>query len=326
MRICITGGSGSLGGALIRRLTADGADRIVTFSRDEQKRLALAAEFAWHPGFRAYAGDVRDAARLPDLFHDCEVVVHAAARKVVSGHHDEPRELLQTNVLGTLNVLAAAREAGVGKLLFISSDKAVHAENAYGTSKALAEQLVISENARCWPRGLRMSVIRYGNVLASNGSVLRVWRKCVADGAPLPVSDARMTRFWLTLDDAVGFVLKAVADLRGGEVFVPHLRAAPLLRLAEALAPGAETLAHGIRPGGEKLHEELLSADETRRTVVRNGFYVVTPPRTPDSWDASPWLGTPVPEDFSCRSDTWPHQWSVDELAAIIGAPARATS
>lgn len=319
MRVAITGASGSLGRTLLAKLADNGADRIVGFSRDEQKRLRLQAEFAWHPHVKIYAGDVRDRERLTDIFCGCEVVIHAAARKVVNGHHDEPFEMHRTNVEGTLNVIAAARAAGVRRVLFISSDKAVAPINVYGVSKALAEHLVISANAKTFSHGLRLSVLRYGNVLASNGSVLRVWRELLARGEQLPISDARMTRFWLTLDTAAGHVLRAVGDMRGGEVFVPELKAAPLVRLGYALdvEPG-QWRNMGIRPGGEKLHEELLSSDEVRRTVRRNGFYVVAPTATVDSWDTAAWLGEKVAEDFTCRSDTWPDQWTAEELRDVL--------
>lgn len=328
MRVAITGITGSLGSALLRRLAASGAERIVGFSRDEQKRLTLQAQYLWHPGVKLYAGDIRDAERLPDIFYGCDVVIHAAARKVVSGHHDEPREMLLTNVNGTQNVLAAARLASVRKFLFVSSDKAVHPCNVYGVSKAMAEYLVVSENARSWAHSLRCSVIRYGNVLASNGSVVRIWLEKRAAGEALPLSDVRMTRFWLTVDQAVNFVLGAVADLRGGEIFVPVLHAAPLIDVAQAVWTlgtdsdyGTEmvrTVDLGIRPGGEKLHEELVSSDEARRLVLRNWFYVVRPPDTPDSWDRSPWLGDPVPPDFRYCSADWPHQWGVSGLKSLL--------
>lgn len=322
MRVAITGGTGSLGSTIIAKLVRDGgADRIVTFSRDEQKRLALQAQYRDHPGVKVYAGDVRDERRLTDIFHGCDAVIHAAARKVVSGHHDEPREMHQTNVLGTLNVVQAARDAGVRKLLFVSSDKAVHAENVYGVSKALAEHLVISENARSYSQGLRMSVIRYGNVLGSNGSVLRLWRQCMDRGERLPITSIEMTRFWLTLEQAAGFVLQALGNLRGGEVFLPCIKAAPLTALAGALADGLEFMETGIRTGGEKLHEELLSADEARRTVERHGFYVVTPAQSSESWDMARWEGTPVRPGFTYRSDTWPLVWSADNLRMLIGGP-----
>lgn len=322
MRIAITGATGSLGRALLRQLTTTGAERIVAFSRDEQRRAALLRDFGWHPGVRVFAGDVRDAERLADLFSDCEVVVHAAARKVVTAHPDEPREMLQTNVLGTVNVIAAAREAGVRKLLFISSDKAVQAHNAYGVSKAMAEHLVVAENAKTVPKGLRMAVLRYGNVLGSTGSVAPIWRRLVSLGQPLQVSDDRMTRFWITLPQAVGCVLQALSDLRGGEIFVPRLPAAPITTLADAVAGvvGYPRAVSGIRPGGEKLHEELMSSAEAGRALLRNGLYVIPPYQGEHMWDNTPWLGTPLAEPFDYRSDTWPWQLDADGLAALLAA------
>lgn len=324
MRIAITGGSGSLGRTLIERLAVGGADRIVTFSRDEQKRGALHNEFKWHPGFRVMAGDVRDPHRLAELFRTCEVVVHAAARKVVTAHPDEAEEMLKTNVLGTQNVIDAATQAGVGKLLFISSDKAVRAENVYGVSKAMAEHLAINANARTFPRGLRVSVLRYGNVLASNGSVVRVWRSQIEKREPLEVSDRRMTRFWLTLPQAVDLVLQAIATLRGGEIFIPDIPAAPVLTLAEALcaSAGIETTYAaqdtGIRPGGEKLHEELMSAAEIRRALRKNNMYVVPPYQGPEMWDAQPWLGQKVEPDMVYRSDVWHRQLDVTGMQKLL--------
>lgn len=320
MRIAITGGSGSLGRALIQRLTHDGADRIVTMSRDEHKRATLAKDFGWHPGFKAYAGDVRDAARLIDIFTGCECIIHAAARKIVSSQFDEPHEMHLTNVIGTINVLRAARSAGVQKLLFISSDKAVHPCNVYGASKMMAEQLVIAENARTFVHGLRCGVIRYGNVLGSTGSVVRVWRARVAAGLPLQLSHHDMTRFWLPLDTAVDLVLRAVDDLRGGEVFVPRLRAAPVRRLLEAVANDTAVRIEqtGIRPGGEKMHEVLISEDEARRAVRRNDWIVVPPPDTAELWDRAPWIGEPVGASFRYASDTWDDEWTVDELRALL--------
>jgi UDP-N-acetylglucosamine 4,6-dehydratase len=324
MRIAITGGSGSLGRALIRRLAEDGADRIVTFSRDEQKRAALQREFGWHPGFRVFAGDVRDEPRMEDIFHGCEVVVHAAARKVVTAHPDEPEELLKTNVLGTQNVIHAARQAGIRKLLFISSDKAVRAENVYGVSKAMAEHLAIMANARTIAKGLRIGVVRYGNVLGSTGSVLPLWRAQKAAGQLLTLSDRRMTRFWITLPQAVDLVLLALSNLRGGEIVVPHIPAAPIATLLRTVLedddghgpdPITET---GIRQGGEKLHEELLSAAEVLRAVRRGATYVVPPFQNADMWDAAPWVGEPVAPDLAYRSDVWPWQLTVPEMRNLL--------
>lgn len=319
MRIAITGASGSLGRALLRRLTTSGAERIVAFSRDEQKRAALEADFRWHPGVRVYAGDVRDADRLPDLFRDCEVVVHAAARKVVTAHTDEPREMFQTNIAGTLNVVNAARKAGVRKLLFISSDKAVRPENAYGVSKAMAEAIVVGENGRTFPQGLRMGVLRYGNVVGSTGSVVTIWRRLLAEGKAIPVSHVDMTRFWVTLPQAVGYVMKALDDMRGGEIFVPDIPAAPIVVLAQACGALANAwIPMGIRPGGEKLHEELLSASEIRRARCRNGFFVVPPYQGEGMWDNTPWLGEPLADGFEYRSDTWQRQLDVEGMKALL--------
>ena len=333
MRIAITGGTGSLGSELIAQLAHEGADRIVTVTRDEHRRGALQERYADHPGVKVYAGDVRDETRLRDVFDGCEVVVHAAAPCPVEFEQpsrsppgllqgQEPREMLLTNVIGTANVLSAARHARVRKVLFISSDKAVHANNIYGTSKALAEALVLSENARCFAEGMRCSVIRYGNVLGSNGSVLKLWASLAERGQSLPVSSTKMTRFWLTIETAAAYVRRAVNDMRGGEVLVPRIKAAPLVRLLEAVAPGAETRELGIRPGGEKLHEVLLSEDELRRVLVKNQWLVVPPVDGPELWDRSPWLGGRPGSGFSYSSDTWPEQWSVEELREALGRSA----
>ncbi len=314
-----------MGGALIKRLARSGADRIVTMSRDEQKRLDLQAQYADHPAVKVYAGDIRDESRLRDIFSGAEIVVHAAARKVVTGHFDEPSEMLKTNVEGTVNVLAAARHAGCGKVLFISSDKAVEPTNVYGVSKSMAEFLVVSENARSFSSGMRCSCIRYGNVMASTGSVVRVWREAAERGEPLPVSDRRMTRFWLTIDEAAGLVLRAIGDMRGGEVLVPLLRAAPLVRLMEAVAGSSDIEVRdiGIRPGGEKMHELLLDEDERRRVLRRREWIVVPPVDSVDLWDRSPWMGDRLPEGFEYRSDTWPEQWTVEELRAVLTKEGR---
>lgn len=329
MRIAISGGSGFLGRALIQRLTQEGADRIVTFTRDEHRRTALQQEFGFHPGFRVYAGDVRDASRLVDILHGCEVCVHAAARKVVTGHPDEPLEHVKTNVLGTINMLEAARAAGCRKFVFISSDKAVAAINAYGKTKAIAEDLVIMANAQTHASGLRCGCVRYGNVLGSTGSVLVKWRQQHAAGQPLTVSDPHMTRFWLTRSQAVDLVLKALSNLRGGEIVVPDLPAAPIITLAEAVAgenftcvpvtdAPTERSGHGPRQGGEKMHEELLSAAEIRRARRHNGYFVVPPNQHAEMWDAAPWLGEHIHSDTVYRSDVWPRQICAVEMRALL--------
>lgn len=341
MRIAITGGSGYLGRALLTRLTRDGADRIVTLTRDEQRRDKLARQFGWHPGFRVYAGDVRDLGRLTDIFSGCEAVIHAAARKVVTGHPDEPEEMLKTNVIGTGNVIEAARIAGCRKLVVVSSDKAVAPVNVYGVSKAMAEHLAVMANARTFGHGLRVGVVRYGNVLGSTGSVLEKWREQLAQGRPIEVSDQRMTRFWITKGQAVDLVLSVVANLRGGEIVVPVLPAAPLMRLAEALTDidrnvvplcdvpmergATSTNGYTPRQGGEKLHEELLSTVELRRAVrVPGTNRIVVPPFQHDEmWDRGAWLGEPVDPDVPYSSDTWPQQLTVDGIRDLLAETDR---
>lgn len=325
MRVCITGGSGSLGRALIRRLIADGAERIVTFTRDQHRRNALVADFGAYPGItdRIYwhAAGLADVDRLTRTFRGCEVVIHAAAAKVVGAHPDEAEGLDYTNVEGTKNVIAAAELAGVRKLLVISSDKAVQPTNAYGKSKAAAEELAVTANAHTWHGMLRVSALRYGNVAGSQGSVLLKWRQALAAGEPLEVSDPRMTRFWITLEQAVEFVMRAVEMMRGGEIFAPHIPAAPITTMAEAIGGHPPYRVTGIRPGGEKLHESMLSEDEVRRALRWRGFYVVPPALR--TWDATPWPGEPVPADLLYRSDVWPWQLTCDDMRALLGEPAQ---
>lgn len=318
MRVALSGGSGALGRELIRRLIADGAERIVTFTRCQHRRDALVREFGAYPGIadRIYWHDLSDVNRLERTFSRCEVVIHAAAAKVVGAYADEPEGLQRTNVQGTDNVIQAACRAGVRKVLVISSDKAVAAENAYGQSKAAAEQIAVSANAYCWPKDTRIAAIRYGNVASSTGSVSLKWRDAVAAGQPISVSDERMTRFWLTLPQAVDHVLRAVGMMRGGEIFVPHLPAAPITTLAKALGAKPPYRITGIRPGGEKLHESLLSDDDVRRTVKWGDFYVVRPSMR--TWDSTPWPGEPIDASTVYRSDVWGEQLDVTGMKALI--------
>ena len=320
MRIAITGGSGALGSALIARLIQDGAERIVTFTRDQHRRNAMIARWGHYSGItdRIYWHDLSDIDQLETTFRRCEVVVHAAAAKVVGSHADEPVGLERTNVIGTQNVLKAAERAGVRRVLVVSSDKAVQPTNAYGVSKAAAEALAIAHNVHSYPRDTRVSCIRYGNVLGSTGSVVPLFQAAVAAGRPITISDVRMTRFWLTLPQAVEHVLHAVAVMRGGEVFVPDLPAAPLVRVAEAVCgPGYPSVITGIRPGGEKLHEQLLGEDDVRRTVWWRGYYVVTPGAI-RTWDATPWPGEPVAEDLLYGSDVWHRQLSGEQIRELL--------
>ena len=281
----ITGGTGSLGLALTRYFIGT-AERIVVFSRDEQKQAQMHARYVPKPAsLRFLLGDVRDREALRHAMYGCDTVVHAAALKRVDHISCQPIEMKKTNVDGTQNVLEAALEASIKKVLLISTDKAVMPENIYGASKLMAEQLTTQFNAIGYPRGLKSSVIRYGNVWRSHGSVMDLWEDAAKAGQPLPMTDETMTRFIITLPAVCIRIEQALLNMEGGEIFVPeNLRAMRLFDLAEAF--GQRTHIIGLRPGGEKLHERMLSDDEPKRTYVgRHGFIVEPSHRT---WTAEP--------------------------------------
>lgn len=302
-RYAVTGGTGTLGRAIIRRLVEDGsAERVVSVSRDEVKIGQLLDEYGLHGVVRPLLGDVRDApqggvsVRLVQAFAGCQVVIHAAALKRIQQGAYSPFEMQKTNIDGTVNVIHAAAEAGVERLVVVSSDKACEPINLYGATKLVAEHLAVQANAYTWPKGLRIGVVRYGNVLGSRGSVLEVWARQLAAGGPLTISDPTMTRFVITQDQAARFVLDAVYDVQGGEVFVPILPACTVGDLANAFfavhepPEGQQVIVTGMRPGGEKHHERLLNPEEAaHRLRARDGRYVVTPSHR--EWTAEPYLG-----------------------------------
>lgn len=316
MRLGVTGATGSFGRALIGRVLDEGrAERIVALSRDELKQAQAAAELGQVPELRWFLGDVRDRARLVEAFQGVDVLVHAAALKRIDAICYNPQEVIKTNVLGTQHVVEAAIEAGVRTVLVLSSDKAVAPCNAYGASKLLAEYYAVQSNAVGYPRGTKVSVVRWGNVFGSRGSVVHVWRAAAAAGKPLRLTDARMTRFVITLDEAVRFTLRWLFKLRGGEVLVPRLPSARMIDLAAAIDPDGEPLEMGFRPGGEKLAEELLSEEEARRTLLVEGAYLVTPSH--QTWTAPAWTGVPVGEGFRYRSDLNDRWLSVEALRGL---------
>lgn len=282
MNLLITGGTGSLGHALARHFLAGGASKVAVLSRDEVKQAQMARAIP-DPRMRFMLGDVRDLSRLEVAFHGYDAIVHAAALKRVDAVADTPSEVFRTNLDGTRNVLSAALGRRVPKVLVISSDKACYPTNAYGVSKAAAEAETTAWNRFSVPRGVRCSVLRYGNVLGSRGSVIHVWRqKHESDSwgrVPSPeVTHPDMTRFVITMPDACRAVAWALGVMEGGEVFVPELPACGILDLLEATTGTRQHTITGLRPGGEKLHETLLTLEESSRTVdTREGFWVVRP-------------------------------------------------
>ena len=300
--ILITGATGSFGKKFIKILLAEKQPKkIIIFSRDELKQHEMRVSGYDDPRLRYFIGDVRDRERLLRAMHGVDIVVHAAALKQVPACEYNPMEAIKTNILGTSNVLEAALDAGVKKVLALSTDKAVSPANLYGGTKLVAEKLVIQSNAYAAGTSTRYSCVRYGNVVGSRGSVVPLFLKQRASGK-ITITDDRMTRFWLSLDQGVHFVITCIEQMEGGEVFVPKIPSTKVVDLARAIAPDAEINTIGIRPG-EKLHEDLLSTDEARHTIELDSMYVVQPAEA--SWFGYSWKdkGKPVAEGFSYTSD-----------------------
>ena len=300
--ILITGGTGSFGKAFVRHLLSRHKPRVVTiFSRDELKQHEMRAELAEHPDLRWFLGDIRDLPRLHRAFRDVDYVVHAAALKQVDSAEYNPFEFVKTNVMGSQNVIDAAIDAGVKKVVALSTDKASSPINLYGATKLTADKLFVAGNNYANVQETAFCVVRYGNVMGSRGSVIPLFLRKIDDQEAIPITDPRMTRFWISLEQAVIFVEACFADMHGGELFVPRIPSMKLVDLVEALAPGHPIEVIGLRPG-EKLHEEMISTDDSHRTVRQEGRYVVKP--TIADWGFAPIEGEAVSEGFSYRSDT----------------------
>jgi UDP-N-acetylglucosamine 4,6-dehydratase len=315
--VLITGGTGSFGQRFVELLLTEHAPRkVIVFSRDELKQHEMRARFpdARDSAVRYFLGDVRDRNRLERAFHEVDVVVHAAALKQVPACEYNPFEAVQTNVYGTQNVIDAAIDQGIERVLTISTDKAVNPVNLYGATKLCAEKLTVQGNSYAGGK-TRLACARYGNVVGSRGSVIPIFEAQRASGR-VTVTDLRMTRFWITLEQGVRFVERCLEEMHGGEIFVPKIPSTAITTVVEALAPGCETEILGIRPG-EKLHEVLVSEDEARHTRELDGMYVIEPSQpwwAVESWDPAP----TVPDGFSYRSDTNELRLAADELLALL--------
>jgi len=315
--ILITGGTGSFGKAFVR-YTLDNLEpaRVAILSRDELKQYEMKAAFNGDRRLRWFLGDIRDRERLHRALQGIDYVVHAAALKQVDTAEYNPFEFVKTNVLGSQNVIDACIDRGVKKVVALSTDKASSPINLYGATKLTADKLFVAANNYAHDHSTRMAVVRYGNVMGSRGSVVPFFRAKVEAGEPLPITDPRMTRFWITLDQAVKFVVDSFERMNGGELYVPRIPSMRLMDLVEAIAPGQPTYETGIRPG-EKLHEEMISPDDSHRTVRQDDRYVVMP--TIAEWGFTPVDGEPVPQGFSYRSDTNDLWLTPLELRAILG-------
>ena len=278
--ILITGGTGSFGRQYVRTLLQRYRPRrLVVYSRDELKQYEMAQEFphSKYACMRYFIGDVRDQARLVQAMHGVDYVIHAAALKQVPAAEYNPMECIKTNIHGAENVIHAALAGEVDKVIALSTDKAANPINLYGATKLASDKLFVAANNIAGAHRTRFSVVRYGNVVGSRGSVVPLFRKLIRDGADhLPVTDERMTRFWITLQQGVDFVLKNFERMRGGEIFVPKIPSVRIVDLASAMAPGLPHKIVGIRPG-EKIHEVMCPADDSHLTLEFDDHYVIRP-------------------------------------------------
>jgi len=317
--ILVTGGTGSFGKAFIRHVLDElSPRRVVILSRDELKQWEVRRLLGDDPRLRWFIGDIRDRRRLERAMAGVDYVVHAAALKQVDIAEYNPFEYIQTNIIGSQNVVEAAIDAGVKRVVALSTDKASSPINLYGATKLCADRLFISANHYAAGHETRFSVVRYGNVMGSRGSVIPLFSRLAAEGQSLPVTDKRMTRFWITLPQAVQFVVDSFDLMTGGELYVPRIPSMRLVDLAEAVAPGSPTHEIGIRPG-EKLHEEMIAPDDSRRTLLLGDRYVVMPSIA--GWGYQPPAGgEPVPEGFAYQSDSNDLWLDVQDLRDMIAA------
>lgn len=317
--VLITGGSGSFGRKFTRIMLDEiGPKKLIIFSRDELKQHEMRVGGYDDPRLRYFIGDVRDRERLYRALHDVDVVVHAAALKQVVACEYNPIEAIMTNIMGSRNVIDACIDAGVQRAIHVGTDKAVNPANLYGATKLCAEKLFVQGNAYAAGTATRFGCVRYGNVVGSRGSVIPVFEEQRRAGR-LTVTDERMTRFWITLEQGVRFVIRCLEQMVGGEVFVPKIPSMSLSDLATAMAPACEIEYVGIR-AGEKLHEALVSEDEARHTVELEDMYVVTP--THPWWTGETWTaGRPLPDGFtytSDRNEQWLSEQDLEELLASL--------
>lgn len=300
--VLITGGTGSLGKSLVKYLLKETkVRRIAIFSRDELKQQHLRIKFKDDPRLRWFLGDVRDLDRLKRAFHGVDYVIHAAALKQVDTGEYNPMEFIKTNVLGSQNVIDASIDAGVKRVVALSTDKASSPINLYGATKLTADKLFVAANNYSITYGTTFSVVRYGNVMGSRGSVIPFFQEIAAQGKPIPITDLRMTRFWISIESAVKFVIESLEIMTGGELYVPRIPSMKIVDLANAVAPGSKLEEIGMRPG-EKLHEEMISADDSRRTIILKNRFVVTP--VVAEWGYLPPKGSRMPDGQAYRSDT----------------------
>lgn len=322
--ILVTGGTGSFGKSFIRSILENYfPKRVIVFSRDELKQFEMSFDpaFVGRKNLRFFIGDVRDADRLETAMQRVDLVVHAAALKQVETAEYNPIECIRTNINGAENVVRAALRCGVRQVLALSTDKAANPVNLYGASKLAADKIFVAANNLSGLSQSRFAVVRYGNVHGSRGSVVPFFQKLISENVDsLPITDPRMTRFWITLPQGINFVLSSIAMMQGGEIFVPKIPSMRIVDLAKAVAPNLPMRTVGIRPG-EKLHEALITEDEARNTLETKDRFIVTPPHhywTDEIPDYAVLKATPVAEDFRYTSDINTQWLSVEDIRKLL--------
>lgn len=314
--VLVTGGTGSFGKKFVKKALELQAKKIIIFSRDELKQYEMRQQFNNDKRLRFFIGDVRDKERLYRAFNGVDIVIHAAAMKHVEACEYNPFEAVKTNINGAQNIIEAAIDSKVDKVIALSTDKAAAPVNLYGATKLASDKLFIAGNSYVGEESTKFAVVRYGNVVGSRGSVIPFFQRVKETGI-LPITDERMTRFWITLDQGVQFVLDSLERMQGGELFVPKIPSMNIMDLAKAICPQCETKVIGIRPG-EKLHEVMITQDDARHTIEFEDHYVITP--------EFPWWGSrveknssqPVQEGFVYSSETNSKWLTIEQLKIMI--------
>jgi len=321
--VLITGGTGSFGRKFVEILLRDypQIEKIVVFSRDEFKQFEMSnmPQFHGNPRLRFFIGDIRDKERLYRAFNSIDIVVHAAALKQIPVCEYNPFEAIKTNIIGAQNIIEAAIDKNVKKVVALSTDKACAPVNFYGATKLCSDKLFISGNAYVGPHETKFSVVRYGNIAGSRGSVIPFFKKLIESGAEeLPITDVRMSRFWTKLEDAAEMVITALDTMCGGELFVRKAPSVKITDLAKAIAPNIPIKIIGIRPG-EKIHEMMISTDDSRNTVELGNYYIIQPDFS--WWDKNRLYkeGKRVPDNFKYDSGSNTEWLTIDDMRKLIG-------
>ena len=318
--ILITGGTGSFGKCFTRYvLTHYEPKKVIIYSRDEFKQWMMAEEFKeFAEKLRFFIGDVRDGERLRRACEGVEYIIHAAALKQVPACEYNPNEAIKTNIHGAMNVIDAALDSGVHKVVALSTDKAVNPVNLYGGTKLVSDKLFVAANAYAGVKDINFSIVRYGNVAGSRGSVIPLFHKLIKEGArELPITDVRMTRFWISLTQGVELVIKALAEATGGETFISRIPSFKITDLAEAMLPGCSIRETGIRPG-EKLHEIMVTTEDSFTTYEYDRHFIVYPQMTWNNRQQPDLSGRKVEEGFSYSSGTNTEWLSVEDIRELL--------